>query len=303
MPFKPYDVSTFSLLRFSPTIKGILFALVSTALFTAVGVMVRVLSDSSMSAFQILLFRQSVFLAVLLPSIWFNWSRLLRPKHLQLHVMRIAGAFTALVLGFIVVAAIPLANATALGFTQVLFVALLSRVVLGERVSWQRMATLIIGFVGVMLVVQPSFEGGTLFYSLLGLVAAFGAAIAALCVRKIAQQESKVALLAYQAFFVGLLALPLSIQGWVSPNIEQFVLLLGVGLVSSIAQWFGVTAYQYGKANVISNVEYIKIIYASIFGFYLFGELPNSLAIAGVVVLISSVVIPNLTIGRRSKVC
>ncbi|GAL17051.1 metabolite transporter (DMT) superfamily [Vibrio maritimus] len=121
--------------------------------------------------------------------------------------------------------------------------------------------------------------------------------------RKIAQQESKVALLVYQAFFVGLLALPLSIQGWVSPNLEQFALLLGVGLVSSVAQWFGVTAYQYGEANVISNVEYVKIIYASIFGFYLFGELPSVLAITGIFVLILSVVIPNLVIGRRSKVC
>ncbi|GAL17050.1 metabolite transporter (DMT) superfamily [Vibrio maritimus] len=158
MPFKSYTVSMFSLVRFSPSIKGILFALVSTALFTVVGAMVRVLSDSSMSAFQILLFRQLVFFTVLLPSIWVNWSRLLRPKHLKLHVVRIAGAFTALILGFIVVAAIPLANATALGFTQVLFVALLSRIVLGEDVSWQRKATLIIGFVGVMLVVQPSFE-------------------------------------------------------------------------------------------------------------------------------------------------
>jgi drug/metabolite transporter (DMT)-like permease len=271
---------------------------VSTALFTVVGVIVRLLSDS-IGVFQILLFRQLVFLTLLMPAIVINFASLRQPTHLKLHTFRILGAFTALSIGFVVVSTIPLANATALGFTQVLFVALLARLFLRETLSMSRILTLILGFSGVMLIVQPSFDDTSLGYIVLGLVASMGAAIAAICVRRIAQLESKLALLAYQALFVGILALVPSTFDWVWPSWNELLLLVSVGVISSIAQWFGVSAYKYGAANVVSNVEYVKIIYAMGIGYLLFSETPNQLAIIGVVLLILSVCVPKLFTNRN----
>lgn len=289
-----YKVTT----QWSPTTKGIALALVSTALFTVVGVIVRLLSDS-IGVFQILLFRQSVFLTLLMPAIVINFASLRQPTHLKLHTFRILGAFTALSIGFVVVSTIPLANATALGFTQVLFVALLARLFLRETLSMSRILTLILGFSGVMLIVQPSFDDTSLGYIVLGLVASMGAAIAAICVRRIAQLESKLALLAYQALFVGILALVPSTFDWVWPSWNELLLLVSVGVISSIAQWFGVSAYKYGAANVVSNVEYVKIIYAMGIGYLLFSETPNQLAIIGVVLLFLSVCVPKLFTNRN----
>ncbi|MGX9522443.1 DMT family transporter [Vibrio mediterranei] len=289
-----YKVTT----QWSPTTKGIALALVSTALFTVVGVIVRLLSDS-IGVFQILLFRQLVFLTLLMPAIVINFASLRQPTHLKLHTFRILGAFTALSIGFVVVSTIPLANATALGFTQVLFVALLARLFLRETLSMNRILTLILGFSGVMLIVQPSFDDTSLGYIVLGLVASMGAAIAAICVRRIAQLESKLALLAYQALFVGILALVPSTFDWVWPSWNELLLLVSVGVISSIAQWFGVSAYKYGAANVVSNVEYVKIIYAMGIGYLLFSETPNQLAIIGVVLLFLSVCVPKLFTNRN----
>ncbi|AYV24307.1 DMT family transporter [Vibrio mediterranei] len=289
-----YKVTT----QWSPTTKGIALALVSTALFTVVGVIVRILSDS-IGVFQILLFRQLVFLTLLMPAIVINFASLRQPTHLKLHTFRILGAFTALSIGFVVVSTIPLANATALGFTQVLFVALLARLFLRETLSMNRILTLILGFSGVMLIVQPSFDDTSLGYIVLGLVASMGAAIAAICVRRIAQLESKLALLAYQALFVGILALVPSTFDWVWPSWNELLLLVSVGVISSIAQWFGVSAYKYGAANVVSNVEYVKIIYAMGIGYLLFSETPNQLAIIGVVLLFLSVCVPKLFTNRN----
>ncbi|NUW74705.1 DMT family transporter [Vibrio mediterranei] len=273
-------------------------ALVSTALFTVVGAIVRLLSDS-IGVFQILLFRQLVFLTLLMPAIVINFASLRQPTHLKLHTFRILGAFAALSIGFVVVSTIPLANATALGFTQVLFVALLARLFLRESLSMSRILTLILGFSGVMLIVQPSFDDTSLGYIVLGLVASMGAAIAAICVRRIAQLESKLALLAYQALFVGILALVPSTFDWVWPSWNELLLLVSVGVISSIAQWFGVSAYKYGAANVVSNVEYVKIIYAMGIGYLLFSETPNQLAIIGVVLLFLSVCVPKLFTNRN----
>lgn len=83
-------------------------------------------------------------------------------------------------------------------------------------------------------------------------------------------------------------------------NGEQLLLLMCVGVLSSIAQWIGVTAYKYGEANVIANVEYVKIIYSMAIGYWLFAETPNGLAMFGGLTIILSAILPML-FKRHSK--
>lgn len=275
----------------STTTKGVFLALLSTALFTLVGVLVRLLNES-IDLFQILLSRQIVFIALLTPAMLRSIDLLIKPQRPALHLLRISGAFCALYLGFFTVSNIPLADATALGFTQVLFVALISGLFLSERVNRSRWFTILVGFAGVILVVQPVFSDTPLLFLLSGLGGALGAAIAVVCVREIAQSESRVVLLAYQAIFVGLIALVPSLMVWQWPTLSEWGLLLAVGVISSLAQWLGVTAYKLGEANVIANVEYAKMLYSVLFGYWFFTEIPNALALAGMVLIIASAIWP-----------
>ncbi|MGB1320490.1 MAG: DMT family transporter, partial [Vibrio gallaecicus] len=274
----------------APT-KGITLALISNALFILVGVIVRDLSHT-IDIFQILLFRQLVFVVLLMPSIVSSWQAMTHPKMPMMHAMRVTGAFIALYFSFLTVSNIPFADATALGFMKVLFVAIISRSFLSETVGTQRIITIIIGFIGVLLVVQPTMDSNSLFYIGTGLVAALGAAVAVICVRKMSVVESKVVVLAYQAIFVGLVTLIPSILAWQWPTITELTLLVLVGVISSIGQWFGVTAYKWGEANVVSNVEYSQMIYSMLLGYFLFSELPNTLALGGAVIIIISALIP-----------
>ncbi|NOI84627.1 DMT family transporter [Vibrio sp. 99K-1] len=278
--------------------KGIALALISNALFILVGVIVRELSQS-IDIFQILLFRQLVFVTLLMPSIISNIDPMLHPKMVSMHVWRVTGAFIALYFSFLTVSNIPFADATALGFLKVLFVAVISRLFLKENVGWARMTTILIGFTGVMLVVQPSLESESMFYVGTGLVAALGAAIAVICVRKMANVESKTVVLAYQAIFVGAVALIPAIIEWQWPTWSELALLVLVGVISSIGQWFGVTAYKWGEANVVSNVEYSQMIYSMVLGYLLFAELPNSLALIGASVILFSAILPFIIKVKR----
>ena len=275
---------------------GVLFALVSTGLFVCVGALVRILSEQ-IDLFQILLVRQGVFLLVLTPVISTSLDVLMKPNKVGLHLLRIFGAFLALYLGFITLSELPLADATALGFTQVLFVALISKLFLGEAVGFQRSVTVLVGFVGVMLVVQPSFAGATYLYTLTGLISALGAAIAVVCVRQMSKTESRTVLLTYQALFVGLMALVPSLFVWQWPSAMQWLLLLLVGLVSSVAQWFGVSAYKFAEANIVANVEYAKMFYSLVLGYVLFSEVPNEIALLGVGIILISALLP-FYVGR-----
>ena len=280
------------------TLQGILLALMSTGLFVITGVLVRILSER-IDLFQVLLFRQLIFILVLLPAIIMTFDTLMKPRLVHLHALRITGAFFALYLGFVTVSHIPLADATALGFSQVLFVALISRAFLAEPVGMIRIITILIGFVGVLFVVQPSFADSSLLYTFTGFSAALGAAIAVSCVKKMAKTETRTALLSYQAIFVGFIALIPSLYVWQWPTAYEWLLLVLVGAISSVAQWLGVSAYKLAQANVIANVEYAKIIYSTALGYFLFNELPNTLASIGIVIIIASAFVPLL---RRASV-
>ncbi len=280
--------------------KGIALALISNALFILVGVIVRELSQT-IDIFQILLFRQLVFVTLLMPSIISNIDAMLHPKMVSMHVWRVTGAFIALYFSFLTVSNIPFADATALGFLKVLFVAVISRLFLKENVGWARMTTILVGFTGVMLVVQPTLESESLFYVGTGLIAALGAAIAVICVRKMANVESKTVVLAYQAIFVGAVALIPAIIEWQWPTWSELALLVLVGVISSIGQWFGVTAYKWGEANVVSNVEYSQMIYSMVLGYLLFAELPNSLALIGASVILFSAILPFIIKAKQKQ--
>jgi len=280
------------------TFKGIVFALISNALFIGVGAIVRTLSEH-IDIFQILLFRQIIFIILLLPAMANNIDALLHPKMVPYHILRVSGAFVALYLGFLTVSNIPLADATALGFLKVIFVAIVSRIFLSEAVSRFRVMSITIGFIGVIMVVQPTFSQASNFYILMGIIASIGAAVAVICVRKMAAVESKVVVLAYQAIFVGIISLVPSLMLWQWPTLDQLILLSLVGVISSVAQWFGVTAYKWGEANVIANVEYSQMVYSVILGYWWFSELPNSLALAGVAIILVSSVLPFLRATRN----
>jgi len=282
------------------TRKGIALALVSNVLFVTVGVCVRYLSDT-INVFQILLFRQMVFLTVLIPAIYKNIDVLLKPRMIKLHTLRVGAAFLALLLGYVTVSNMPLAEATALGFTKVLFVAMISAIFLKESVGKSRQLTLIVGFVGVMLVVQPSIEKMTFIYTLTGLIASLAAAVAVFCVRKISRKEPTINLLVYQAFFVGLLALFPSLFYWQRPSPFELTLLILIGGISSVAQWFGVTAYKFGEANVVSNVEYTKMMYSLLLGYCFFSEIPDLISITGAAVIVISVFLPYLPVKFAGK--
>ncbi|MEF1229489.1 DMT family transporter [Vibrio fortis] len=282
------------------TAKGIFLALFSTALFTLVGALVRQLS-ADYDAFQILFFRQLVFVLLLAPAMRNNMKVLLKPNKVRLHILRILGAFTALYLGFVTVSNIAFADATALGFLQVIFVALIARITLKEQVTTRRCLTITLGFTGVMLVVQPSFSGNEFVYVMTGVAAAIGAAIAVTCVRAVAQTEPKITLLAYQAVCVGLIALIPAIYQWQTPTIEDLLWLLSIGVISSIAQYVGISAYKWAEANIIANVEYVKIIYSVLIGWMLFSELPNMWAFMGVLIILASAIIPMVWSYFESK--
>ncbi len=271
----------------SNNMKGILWALIAAALYSVVIAMAKI-AVSEYHVLQILFFRQIVVFLSSLPDTVKAFPESLKTQRPGIHALRLVGAFIALSCGIWAVAVLPLTAATTLAFAQVFFVALLALWFLGESVGFHRIAAVVVGFLGVVIVMRPGAEGFIDLNAFIPILGALGAAVAVTSVRKLSQTETTATLLVYQSIFVGVLAGVPLFWLWVTPDLEGLFLLLAMGVLATVGQWVGVKALRLGEASVIGNMEYTKLVYAAILGYLLFGEVPDFYTVIGAGIIIAS---------------
>jgi drug/metabolite transporter (DMT)-like permease len=271
----------------SKNMVGILWALVATVLYAVSAAMGKT-AAADYHILQILFFRQIIVFLSVLPAITHNFPENLKTSHPLAHGFRLAGAFIALSMGLWAVSVLPLATAIVLMFSQTFFVTILGIWFLGEGIGLHRLASILIGFAGVVIVVRPGMDGFADMNSLIPVCAAVGASVAVIVVRKLSQFESTATLLSYQAVFVGLLAGMPMFWLWVTPDLNDLLFLLGIGVVATLAQWIGIKALRFGEASLISSIKYTELVHATILGFWFFEEVPDDWTLTGAAIIICS---------------
>lgn len=245
-------------------------------------------SVESYHVLQILFFRQLVVFVSSLPSIAKSFPASLKTQRPLVHMIRLIGAFIALSGSIWAVSVLPLTTATTLGFAQVFFIALLALYFLNEPVGKHRQGAVIVGFLGVIVVMRPGVDGVLNINALIPIVAAFGASVAIVSVRKLSQTESTATLLLYQAMFVGVLSGVPLYWLWVTPSLPDLLFLIAMGVMAAGGQWAGVIALRLGEASVIGNIQYVQLIYATLLGFIVFSEVPDTYTLIGAAIIVSS---------------
>jgi drug/metabolite transporter (DMT)-like permease len=207
---------------------------------------------------------------------------------------------------FLAFPAMPLANVVALFATAPLFVVLLSRVVLAEPQGWQRWTAVLVGFGGALVVAQPS--GGAIGWSaLLPIGAALGYALAQVLSRRWHDAGSATAMSfhANAVYLVGALAFaaivaPLagSVQGdgvaafllrpWEMPTLRDGLLLAACGPIAAFAFLMLTKAYREAPPGAVTPLEYTTLLWASLWGFLFFQEVPTAATISGAALIIAS---------------
>lgn len=246
---------------------------------------------------QILLIRQAVMTVVVLPTILRNYPGSLRTNNFGLQMLRIVLALIAMGFGFTAVIHMPLADATAIGFAKSFFVTICAIFVLKEVIGVRRWAAVIIGFIGVMVVLRPGTDSFTI-YGLYALIGAAGAGAVMVVIRLLTRTESPTTILSYQAIGVGIAVAIPGIWFWEWPTQLEWILLIAMGLISYVAQMFNILAYKHGEASVMASLDYVRLIYSVIFGYFLFSHLPDVWTLAGSGIIIAASI---YTIQREAK--
>lgn len=268
-------------------LRGGLWYLAGAVLLSVMLALIK-LAGQTLHVFEILFFRQLVMAAVAAPVIAHGFPGALKTARVDLQLIRIGVAFGAMTLGFTAVIHLPLAVATTLGFTKTFFMTGLGIFLLGEVVRTRRWAALLAGFAGVLVVLWPR-EGGE--FSLYGLASIGSAGLVAMVlvlIRRLAQVDRPVTILAWQAIGVGVLMFVPMLFFWQTPTPAEAALLLAIGLVSAAGQYINILALRAGEASALAPLDFSRLVFALILGLAIFAEWPDVRTFLGAAVIVGA---------------
>ena len=247
---------------------------------------------------QLLLVRFAIQAAVLIPLIvatrrpWRMRARVFRLIVMRtgLHIIGIAAMFTALQF-------MPLAETVAIAFVMPFIMLILGKLVLNEEVGLRRIAACFVGFVGTLLVVQPSFAAVGL-PALLPLVVAVVFALFMLVTRQIAKETDPVSLQAVSGVLATVAVAPVLIAGTIAelpqlsftlpPTVATAWLLITIGLLGTLAHLLMTWSLRYAPSATLAPMQYLEIPVATVIGWLIFHDLPNGLAAVGICITIGA---------------
>jgi len=284
---------------------AILSVLGSSAAYTVSAALVKAVAADFPTA-EVVLFRSAVCAGVLLPLLLRRGGpgggglAALRVRRVWPHVARTLFGFAAMFTSFYGLGHLPLATNTALSFVMPLMLTLLSIPLLGERVGWRRMAAVLAGLLGVLVMVRPWNSGGLPLEPTLWVLGGVGCwALAMITIRQMgAGGESNATIVLWFSLGGSVLAGVATVPVWVTPGGWELLALVAVGLVSALAQLLMTQAYRTGESSLIAPFEYTAIVYTTAMGMLIWGEYPDGWTWAGILIIVAA----GLYVWRREVV-
>jgi drug/metabolite transporter (DMT)-like permease len=261
---------------------------------------------------QIVTARFAVQAVVLIPVVWLmGLSLRLAPWQIRLIFLRTLLHIAGITAIFLSLQFLPLADAVAIAFVMPFIMLLLGKTVLGEEVGPRRLAACAVGFIGTLLVVQPSFAavGAP---ALLPLFVAVVFSLFMLVTRQLAKDTDPVALQLVSGGMACAMLLPLSAMavwlGWgpmamVDPGAQGWGLLLAMGLLGTAAHLLMTWSLRYAPSATLAPMQYLEIPVATLIGLLVFGDFPNGLALVGIIVTMGAglyIIGRERTVARRA---
>ena len=263
--------------------------LLSAFLFATMNAVIKLAQAGGASLGEILFYRQFVA-ALLVGAVVLAGPGIgsLRSAKFPAHILRAVVGLMAMACTFTAILALPLAEATTLGFTMPIFATILGAVILREPTGIHRWGAVIVGFLGVLIVAQPGAGNFPLWGAVAGLAGAFLTATVSILLRQISKTEATMTIVFW---FSTLSLLPLGVVYWLSAQAHSpgvWLLMIGVGALGGVAQLAMTSALGLGPVSVVAPMDYSSLIWAALYGWALFAVLPDFATWIGAPVIVLS---------------
>ena len=267
-------------------LEGALWMIASGIVFSAQGAIVKLLG-MRLDSFEIAFFRCVFGLLVVLPFVFRGGTALFLTGRPGLHVARALVGVSGMFCGMYALTRLPLADATAISFAKPLFAVVLAATFLGELVGWRRWTATAAGFVGVVVIVRP----GTQTFELAHVAALLGAFLIAdviVLVKKLQGSEKNATIMAYFGIVTSIASLGPALLVWQTPTWTELALLAGIGASASTGQWMALKAFRAAEASAVVPYDYLRLVFAILYGWLFFAEVPDGWTLAGSAILIGA---------------
>ena len=272
--------------------RAIFLMVISVGMLACLDGIVKIVNGLGMHPFEIAFLRNLFGVVALIPFFMRAGFRELRTLRLKTHIGRGIIHATAMITWFWALTIIPLADATALSFMVPFFASIGAIVFMKEPSKLIRWVSIAIGFMGMLIILRPGFAeigigtwlvlGGTIFV-----------AISKLLTKTLSRTESATTIVAYMSLTVTFVSFFPAIFVWTWPTIEMWLWLIGMGGLGSLAHVIQAQAYKEGDVTLIEPAGFVRLIWAALIGFIVFGEQPliwswvgGAVIMVGVIMLI-----------------
>jgi drug/metabolite transporter (DMT)-like permease len=280
--------------------KGIVFLMLASFVFSLMALLIKLLGQR-LHITQILLVRQIGMTIMVAPAILRKFPGSLRSNRPGLQLIRVFFALVAMLCGFTAIIYMPLADATAIFFAKSFFVTIFAVLFLAETVGVYRWSAVLLGFVGVLIMLQPGTENFSI-YGLASLAGAAGAAAVMILLRLLSRYDSPATIMTYGALGVGVVMILPGIYFWQAVTGTEWLLLVAVAVVSYYGQKCNIFAYKHGEASLLASLDYVRLLWATLFGFLIFDQFPGGSIWFGSAVVIAAAIFMIYRETRRKRV-
>ncbi|MGD9211839.1 MAG: DMT family transporter [Desulfobacteraceae bacterium] len=275
--------------------KGIVLILVATLGIVLMNTCAK-MSSNNHGPIEMVFYRGVVALLILTPYMLLTRPKsIFRTERVLHHLYRAIVGNMGVAFVFWAYSLLPMADATALLFSAPLFVALLSPLLLKEKVNDRRWIAILIGFIGIILIARPSETFIFRLSSLVGLAAALCNALVDMALRDLGQTDDPLTTVFFFLLLGVIFSAPYTLLYGEIPLLENIPWIIGIGFFAAIQQVAKTTAYRYAEASLLAPYTYSSIIFAAIIGWLFWKDIPSFPVVAGTLLIIVS----NLFIVRK----
>ena len=208
-----------------------------------------------------------------------------------LHFKRCLAGLIALVSIFVALRNLPLATVVSISFAAPIFITIFSIFLLKEKVGIYRWLAVLVGFVGIIFITEPGFSSLNLYY-IYPIIFCLGLSYVAIAIRKLSSTEPAWLISFFFSFSIMLLSFLSFYQGWILPSLLDLFLLSMVGILGGLANLWLSQSYKYSEVSLVSPLKYLALVFAIIFGYLIWNEIPSVKTLLGaLLVIISSIII------------
>ena len=267
-------------------VRGIMWMLGSTVCLALMHTTIHHVSET-VHPFVVVFFRLFFALIVLIPFFVRDGLAPLKTTKLGLLTLRGVLNFGAMVCFFTALSLAPIADVTALSFTAPLFATLLAVVILKEKLGWRRVAAIMAGFIGTLIVLRPGFAEISTGYILV-LVATIFWGACVIIIKTLSRTESSVTITTYMSLVMAPLALIPALFVWSWPSLTDFAWLAFLGFLGGCGQMAVAQALRHAETHVAMPFDFVRLIWVSITGYLFFAEVPDIFVWLGGALIFSS---------------